>query len=47
MLGNKDIDCGDQEDTGIQVEEEISGNVVKVGRKSNKLIVIVLTLGTQ
>ena len=32
---------------GILVKEEISGNVVEVGRKSNRVVAIVLTLGRE
>ena len=32
---------------GILVKEEISGNVVEVGRKSDRVMAIVLTLGRE
>ena len=34
-------------EVGILVKEEISGNVVKVRRKSDRVIAIVLTLGRE
>ena len=53
MLRDQGISCGgqemmqDREGVGVLMKEEISGNVVKVGRKSDRVTTIVLTLGRE
>ena len=53
MLRDESISCGGQEimqnreGVGVLMKEEISGNVVKVTRKSDRVITVVLTLGRE